>query len=83
MDGDAISDSGIEMAGLFRKKGIKNVILLGVHTNMCVVSRSFGLRNMVRLGMNAVLMRDLTDVMYNHEMAPKVSHFTGNSLFLP
>ncbi|ULQ51061.1 isochorismatase family protein [Flavihumibacter fluvii] len=79
-DNDAISDSGAEMAGLFAKKGIKNVILMGVHTNMCVIGRSFGLRNMVRLGMNVVLMRDLTDVMYDHKQWPKVSHFTGTSL---
>ena len=79
---DAISDSGIEIAGLFRAKGIKNVILVGVHTNMCVINRSFGLRNMVRLGMNVALMRDMTDTMYDSKQAPNVSHFTGNSLMI-
>ena len=79
-DKDAISDSGAEIAGLFYKKGIKNVILMGVHTNMCVIGRSFGLRNMVRLGMNVVLMRDMTDTMYDSKQSPKVNHFTGNSL---
>lgn len=79
-DKDAISDSGVEIAGLFREKGIKNVILMGVHTNMCVIGRSFGLRNMVRLGMNVALMRDLTDTMYDSKQWPNVSHFTGNSL---
>lgn len=79
-EGDAISDFGPEIAGLFKARGIKNVILTGVHTNMCVIGRTFGLRNMVRLGMNVALMRDLTDVMYNSKMWPYVSHFTGNSL---
>ncbi len=79
-DKDIISDSGAELAGLFAKRGIKNVILTGVHTNMCVIGRTFGLRNMVRLGMNVALMRDLTDAMYNSKMWPYVSHFTGNSL---
>lgn len=79
-DGDAVSDSGPEIAGLFKARGIKNVILTGVHTNMCVIGRTFGLRNMVRLGMNVALVRDLTDVMYNSKMWPHVSHFTGNSL---
>jgi nicotinamidase-related amidase/type 1 glutamine amidotransferase len=79
-DNDAISDSGAEIAGLFYQRKIKNVILMGVHTNMCVIGRSFGLRNMVRLGMNVVLMRDLTDTMYDSKQWPKVSHFTGNSL---
>lgn len=79
-DKDAISDSGAEIGGLFFQKGIKNVILLGVHTNMCVIGRSFGLRNMVRLGMNVVLMRDMTDTMYDSKQWPIVNHFTGNSL---
>ena len=79
-DNDAISDSGVEISGLFTQKGIKNVILMGVHTNMCVIGRSFGLRNMVRLGLNVVLMRDLTDTMYDSKQWPNVSHFTGNSL---
>ena len=79
-DEDLISDSGIEIGSYFEEKGINNVILMGVHTNMCVIGRSFGLRNMKRLGKNVVLMRDLTDTMYNSKRAPFVSHFTGNSL---
>jgi type 1 glutamine amidotransferase len=79
-DGDVISDSGSEIAGLFWDTGIDNVILMGVHTNMCVIGRSFGLRNMVRLGFNVALMRDLTDTMYNPESWPYVSHFSGTSL---
>ena len=79
-ENDAISDAGVEIAGLFEQKKIKNVILIGVHTNMCVIGRSFGLRSMVKLGLNVVLMRDLTDVMYDSKQWPHVSHFTGNSL---
>ncbi len=75
-EGDLITDSGIEAGSFFIKKGIKNVILVGVHTNMCVIVRSFGLRNMVRLGMNVVLMRDMTDTMYDSTSKPFVSHFT-------
>lgn len=79
-DSDAISDSGVEIAGLFQARRIKNVILMGVHENMCVIGRPFGLRNMVRLGMNVVVMRDLTDTMYDSKEWPVVSHFTGTSL---
>ncbi|MCL2709794.1 MAG: ThuA domain-containing protein [Planctomycetaceae bacterium] len=79
-DKDIISDSGVEIGSHFEEKGIKNVIIMGVHTNMCVIGRSFALRNMTRLGKNVVLMRDMTDTMYNSKMAPFVSHFTGNSL---
>lgn len=79
-DEDLISESGVEIGSYFEEKGIKNVILMGMHTNMCIIWRSFGLRNMVRLGKNVVLMRDMTDPLYNSKKAPFVSRFTGNSL---
>ena len=81
-DRDLISDSGAEIGAYFKKKGIKNVILMGVHTNMCVIGRSFGLRAMKRMGMNVVLMRDMTDLMYNPKMPPYVNHFTGLDLIV-
>jgi nicotinamidase-related amidase len=81
-DEDLISDSGAEISSYFKKKGIKNVILVGVHTNMCVIGRSFGLRAMKRLGMNVTLMRDMTDLMYNHEKSPYVNHFSGLDLIV-
>ena len=79
-DDDAISDSGVEIWNLLEQRGIDNVILMGVHTNMCVLGRPFGLRNMARYGKNVVLMRDLTDTMYNSRSRPFVSHFTGTDL---
>ena len=45
---DAVSDSGEEIWNLMEAKGIENVLLMGVHTNMCVLGRPFGLRNMAR-----------------------------------
>ena len=79
---DAISDSGVEIWNLLEQHGIKNVILMGVHANMCVLGRPFGLRNMARFGKNVVLMRDLSDTMYNSKMRPVVSHFTGTDLIV-
>jgi nicotinamidase-related amidase len=81
-DQDLISDSGAEIGAYFKKKGIRNVILTGVHTNMCVIGRSFGLRAMKRMGMNVVLMRDMTDLMYNQAMPPRVNHFSGLDLMV-
>ena len=78
-DEDAITDSA-EAYYLMRQRGIQNMILMGVHTNMCVLGRPFGIRQMVYQGQNVVLMRDLTDSMYNPRMSPFVSHFTGNDL---
>ncbi len=78
-DGDAITDSA-EAYYLMRQRGITNVIVMGVHTNMCVLGRPFSIRQMVYQGQNVVLMRDLTDTMYNSRSEPKVSHFTGTDL---
>ena len=79
---DAISDSGVEIWNLLEARGIKNVMLLGVHTNMCVLGRPFGLRQMAKNGKNVVLMRDMTDTMYNPAQSPYVNHFTGTHLIV-
>ena len=80
--GDAISDKGDEVYALFVQRGIRNVFMTGVHTNMCVVGRSFAIRQMVQLGMNVVLVRDLTDSMYNPRMKPYVAHEKGTELLI-
>lgn len=79
---DLVSQSGAEMYNVFKPRGIKNVILCGVHTNMCVLGRSFGIRQMVRLGFNVALARDLTDCLYNPRQKPHVSHDEGTRLMI-
>jgi lysophospholipase L1-like esterase/nicotinamidase-related amidase len=79
---DAISDSGVEIWNLLESRLIDNVILLGVHVNMCVAGRPFGLRQMAKNGKNVVLMRDMTDAMYNPKRWPFVSHQRGTELFI-
>lgn len=79
MDGDAITDS-VEAFYLMRQRGITNVIVMGVHENMCILNRPFSIRQLVKLGQNVVLMRDLTDTMYNSRRPPNVDHFAGNDL---
>jgi len=81
-DLDAISDSGVEVWNLLEARGIKNVILMGVHVNMCVAGRPFGLRQMAKNGKHVVLMRDLTDAMYNPARWPYVDHYRGTALFV-
>jgi type 1 glutamine amidotransferase len=78
-DEDAISDSGAEIWNLLESRGITHVMLMGVHTNMCVLGRPFGLRQMASHGKNVVLVRDLTDTMYNSRSWPYVSHFEGTN----
>jgi nicotinamidase-related amidase len=81
-DEDAVSDSGVEIWNVMEERDIKNVVLVGVHTNMCVLGRPFGLRQMARNDKNVVLMRDLTDTMYNPARWPYVSHLRGTELIV-
>jgi len=80
-DGDAITDSE-EAYYLMKQRGIENVIVMGVHTNMCVLGRPFSIRQMVYQGQNVVLMRDMTDTMYNSRMKPYVPHVQGTDLVI-
>lgn len=79
-DDDVISDDGGEIYSVLRSFGIHRVLMLGVHTNMCILNRSFGIKNLVRWRMPTVLVRDLTDAMYNPAMPPYVSHDHGTEL---
>jgi nicotinamidase-related amidase len=81
-DQDVISDRGHEIYSFLRHRGIVQVVIMGVHTNMCVLHRSFGIKQMVRWGVNIALARDLTDTMYNPEMAPYVNHDEGTRLVI-
>ena len=80
-EGDAITDSG-EAFYLMKQRGIENVIVMGVHTNMCILNRTFSIKRMVRWGMQIALIRDLTDAMYNPAKPPYVSHERGTELVI-
>lgn len=79
LPGDAVTDNA-EAYYLIRERGIENVVIMGVHVNMCVLGRPFGIRQLVRQGLNVVLMRDMTDSMYNPKRKPYVSHVRGTEL---
>jgi nicotinamidase-related amidase len=79
---DAITDNAQETWNLLAQRGIDNIVLCGVHLNMCVLGRPFGIRQLVYLGKRVALMRDMTDTMYNPERPPGVSHFDGTDLVI-
>ena len=79
---DFITDSGNEVWNILESQGIRHVVICGVHTNMCVLGRPFGLRQLASHGKQAVLLRDLTDSMYNPSSWPFVSHFSGTDLII-
>jgi nicotinamidase-related amidase len=78
--GDAVSQDGQEVFNLFKQRGIKRVIVCGVHLNMCVLGRTFAIRQLTDWGFDVVLARDLTDTMYNPRKSPFVEHEKGTQL---
>jgi type 1 glutamine amidotransferase/nicotinamidase-related amidase len=80
-EGDAITDSA-EAYNLMQQRGIDNVIVMGVHLNMCVLGRPFSIRQMVNQGKNVLLVRDMTDTMYNSRQRPYVPHCVGTELMI-
>jgi nicotinamidase-related amidase len=80
--GDLISDNGLEVYSLLRARGIANLIVMGVHTNMCVLNRQFAIKQMTRWGVNCILVRDMTDAMYDPKDRPHVTHEQGTELVI-
>ncbi len=83
-DNDIITDDFIEMIGgrdkfsgriyedcLFKERGIKNVIVTGCHTDICIIGRPFGARALIMAGYNVALCRDLTNCTLNCNMFEK------------
>lgn len=81
-DADVISDDGHELYCVYHGRGISNVLILGVHTNMCVLGRSFGIKQLVRWGLNTAIVRDLTDAQYSPAQWPYVSRDEGTRLMV-
>jgi nicotinamidase-related amidase len=77
---DGISDNGLEIYNFICHMRIEQILILGVHTNMCILHRSFAIKQMVRWGLPIALVRDMTDTMYNPAMPPYVSHAEGTCL---
>jgi nicotinamidase-related amidase len=79
---DGVSENGQEIYNFCRQQGIDKIVLMGVHTNICILNRGFGARQMTRLGFEVVLARDLTDSMYDPRTRPFVSHARGTELVI-
>lgn len=77
---DYISDNGDEIYSALRARNADHVFIMGVHTNMCILNRSFAIKRMTRWGLRCFLVRDLTDSMYNPARAPFVTHERGTGL---
>ncbi len=63
-------------------RGTASILLCGVHANMCILNRTFGIKSFVSRGIDIVLVRDLTDALYNPARSPYVSHEEGTGLVI-
>ena len=79
---DYVTDNGTEVYSIMKEKGIDTLLVLGVHTNMCVLNRTFAIKQMVKWDVRTLLVRDLTDAMYNPKMKPFVTHDKGTQLII-
>jgi nicotinamidase-related amidase len=80
--GDLITDRGDEVYAALKAHGINHLLIAGVHTNMCILNRSFAIKQMTRWGVPCILLRDLTDAMYDPRDRPYVSHEQGTQLVI-
>jgi len=76
---DFITDSAQGLYSLCKGRGITHILYMGVHTNMCVLYRPFGMVNMTRLGFKCVLVRDLTDAATGNDPAKGISPDGGTA----
>lgn len=79
---DGIGDDGREVYSFLASRGVRYLLIMGVHTNMCVIGRTFGIKQMVKWGLDVTLIRDLTDAMYDPATPPYVSHREGTELVI-
>lgn len=61
---DVVTDDGQEFYNVLEERAIADVLLMGVHLNICVFSRPYGIRQLVYWGKRPVLCRDLTDTFH-------------------
>lgn len=80
--GDLISDKGEEVYSALKLRGIQHLLVAGVHTNMCILNRTFAIKQMTKWGVRCILLRDLTDAMYDPKDAPFVPHDRGTGLVI-
>ena len=79
---DVVSADGPEIYNFLEQEGRKHIVLMGVHTNMCVLGRPFGIRQLTYLGKSVALCRDMTDALYDPRDKPYVSHKRGTEMII-
>ena len=79
-ENDLIPNEPELLYGICQARGITHLIYLGVHTQVCLLGKSVGVRRMLQAGMKCVLARDLTDAHGRYDPAKNLTpdDFTTN-----
>lgn len=77
---DAISGHNKEILNYLHHHGIELLLVCGTHTNMCVLDRMYGIKNIIRYGFPVVLVRDCVDALHNPSLYPYTTRDETNEL---
>lgn len=77
-ENDFIPNDPELLYAICKKRGITHLLYMGVHTQVCLLGKSVGVKRMLEAGMNCILARDLTDAhgMYDPEKGITPDAFT-------
>ncbi len=73
-DTDIISGIGQQLYSYLLASGVDTLFYVGTHANTTLIDRNYGMRQMTEWGMDCILVRDLTDIIYDPEGIPDVPH---------
>lgn len=72
-EGDFVVATGDQLHRLCRHRRILHLFFAGFATNMCVMARDYGIRQMARRGYNCILIRDCTTGIESAETLDSLS----------
>lgn len=64
---DLMPNDPERLYAICKQRGITHILFVGVHTQVCLLGKSVGLRAMTRAGFRCALARDLTDAHGRYE----------------
>ena len=66
---DLMPDTLDDVYSICQERGLTHLVYFGVHTQVCLLGKSMGLRNLKAAGLQCVLARDLTDAHPGYDLA--------------
>lgn len=77
-----LADNTMDAVNFMLKNNVKNVFYMGVHTNMCFLSRKNGLLKMLKHGIQTYIVSDLTDSRISGFTYPYMEHLNATDWFI-